>query len=569
MKRIVAVISMIILASICIDLISDDVEGIGPPSITIVIDPDHPGSDPGSPIDLSTGNYEYNIMDPAVDDIWIEVQGEVVVTSQFPQIIRKVVVDLLADLSHTIYGDIGIDYYFEPSSVVFSDIMPGDTLTQNYTLFLRLNDHVPAGDNVLSIYGHWFQAPDPIGKPVPSETTPLHIAPVVSAGFGKHRNDISLTTNDSDQEIITLYNHGNEFDPELSIEIKGVEDAEEKGIELIPVLIIDNPGSDDIGYVDLEIFTQNADPGTQLEIELVLIDEESGREVDSTDIEIKILEEYEPPVDDDDPPVDDDDPPVDDDDEPLTWTHEQCERSYLDASGDDVTYWSTLDTSLKSDSGVDLDQNSRLDIRKVEVLKEEGNLVVEIDMRSTPEYGITDTGVYNVYLYFLDKDSGHTQPPLDLGRDPDLVKEDYQPSSAVATTSLFHGGSYWMCEMEIRGSSYFIKGSISSLISSGVDPDFELFVKVEYTDLENFVTEDSLNVRITTDYAGFGAWEVDPSLLYIEGSDQDLGIFGSGNILIYGASVMVIAVLAVAILIYFVVRKKSRKTVPVYAESQL
>ncbi len=273
-----------------------------------------------------------------------------------------------------------------------------------------------------------------------------------------------------------------------------------------------------------------------------------------------------PPVDDDDTPVDDDDPPVDDDDEPLTWTKEQCERSYIDASGDDVTYWSTLDNSLESDSGVELDQNSRLDIRKVEVFKEEESLVVEIDMRSIPEYGITNTGVYNVYLYFLDRDSGHTQPPLDLGRDPDLTKEDYQPSSALATTSIFHSGSYWMCEEEVRGSSYFIKGSISSLIYSGVDPDFELFVKVEYIDLENFVTEDSLNVRITTDYAGFGAWEVDSSLLYIEGSDQSLGIFGSGNMLIYGASIIVIAVLAVAIFIYFVVKKKTRKTVPVYAE---
>ncbi len=270
-------------------------------------------------------------------------------------------------------------------------------------------------------------------------------------------------------------------------------------------------------------------------------------------------------LDRDSPPPIDDDLPVDDDNDEL-WSEGQCTRTYTDASSDDVTYWTSFDASLNIESGVELDNDPKIDIYRVEVYKDGQDLVIEIKMNNKPMYGITDDGIYMVYLYFLDAHSGHRQPPLYLGKDPDMSDEDYEPYSAVATTSLFSIGPYWIHDMEVSGSSYVIRGSISSLMSDGVDPEFELFVKVEFTDLETSAAEDKLTVTSTTDYAGFGAWEVDPSLLYVEGSDQDLGIFGSGNILIYGASIMVIAFLAVAIIAYFVVRKKGKKTVPVYAE---
>ncbi|MEA3559985.1 MAG: hypothetical protein U9R75_12095, partial [Candidatus Thermoplasmatota archaeon] len=267
------------------------------------------------------------------------------------------------------------------------------------------------------------------------------------------------------------------------------------------------------------------------------------------------------PVDDDDDPYE---PPVDDEDQ--LWSFEECERTYTDASADDLTYWSTLDSSFETHSGIEIDQNPMVDIKRVEVSREGDNLVIEIKMNGVPDLGITGSGISNIYLYLLDRDSGHLQPPLEMGNDLDMTEEDYEPTSVLATTSLYHGGSFWISEQEVIGSNYLIRGSISSLISIGVDPDFELFVKVAYTDLENFATEDSLNVRITRDYAGYGAWEVDRSLLSEDVSDQGADPFGSGNIKAIGVAVAIIVFLVVLIISIFAISRRKNRHKPDYPD---
>lgn len=284
------------------------------------------------------------------------------------------------------------------------------------------------------------------------------------------------------------------------------------------------------------------------------------------------IEEEEPPDDDDDPPppqpdYDDDYPPIppdDDDDDDEMWTFEECERLYQDASDDELTFWSTIDSSFRTDSGIEIDQKPEVDIRNVEVYRENFDLVIEIDVGARPELGITDTGITNVYIYFLDPSSNHRQPAMDLGIGSNIETEDYEPSSAIVSTSLFHSSSYWIADQDVQGSNIFVRGTISSLISDGVQSDFEVFVKVVYTDMEGLSSEDSLDFRMTQDYAGYGAWKVDSSLLTESGTSTGTG--EGGSLFQYVAAVLISGIVIAVIAAFLVSAARRRKRNPQYPD---
>ncbi|MFO8052045.1 MAG: hypothetical protein R6V01_10180, partial [Thermoplasmatota archaeon] len=459
--------------------------------------------------------------------------------------VQDIRVDLISTFTSSDHGEMDPERYFEPDVLIFSDLDPGETQVQNFTLFIKLNQTVPSGENTVVVGGRWSNEPGVIGGDLNNVVLPLHIAPVVCAGFGEEHLRATMEIDDSRSVSIDIYNGGNDFEPPLAMEIIGLDEAAGRGIYVSHELVIDSPGPEVIGDSGIELVTEDAAPGT-VELDLILSDQESGRELHNAVLEIEVLEPVEPPVGDDD----DEEPPVQDE----LWSEDECQRTYADASQDDITYWSSFDSLLRRESGMEIGQNPNVDIRMVETYREGENLVVVLDMNGRPELGITSSGITNVYIYFLDAEQQHQQPPMDMSGEGDL----YEPSSAIATNQLtYTGGSFWKTESKVQGTNYVIKGAISSLINSGVEPDFDLFVKVAYNDLED-TEEDSIDFRTTVDYAAEGAWKVDRTLV-LQQQDEGEGS-GVGQSAVYAllAALMIIAVVVLTGSFWYTARRRKK-----------
>jgi hypothetical protein len=554
MRRAVFIIPLLLMSALLVTLTTEDCEGIGPVvSFGMIVSYDYPGATDDDPVDLSTGVYGNDEGDP-IEPRWIVIDGEYEVTSQIAHYVQDVRVILNATFISSEFGVIDANIYFEPEVLVFSRIGPGQNQSQNFTLNVYLDEYIPAGDNSIEVGGAWQNDPGLLGGEIPLiSTLPVHILPVTSAYFWEEGYDVILDADDHSWARSFISPNGNDYNPSLALRLDG--DATNIGVEITYSFTSDVTWNEKTAIVSLNFYSDDAISGTSTEVTLVLLDIENDRELDSQVISIEIEEGYIPPPPDD---GDDGDPPVVDD----LWPSEECERTYSDENGDDLSYWSYIDIALNFASGIDLGQNPAVDIREVRSFRNNDNLVVEIEMYGQPEMGVQDSGIWNPYVYFLDPKSDHSQPVPQFENLEDTSYQDYQPSEAAISNSIFHSSRLWKPIIEVVGNKYVIEGPIISLMESGLNSDFQIFVKVKYNDFteDESVEEDSLDVRTTYDFAGEGAWVVDPALVPEENLiDQKLiNINFRRILLVFVAFIIGVILLVISIVVLVSLAKKKR-----------
>lgn len=540
------IIGMMIL-SVLILHGSSEVDAVGQPMISISINMDYEGMDPEDPIDISTGIVGYDPFQEPTQPVMVVVEGTLIVTSQFPHIVQRIVIELESSIYNEKYDHIEVEYYFLPDSIVVSDLMPGETVSVNFTLTLVIDNSVPAGENSILIGGRWYHQPGPTGGNIDPYWAPIHISPVISASFDEVSFDtVEMYPREEEWRWIPIINTGNVREPSLAVEIDGITEAARNGIVVLGTIETESLDPDDDHHFFLELYmeTINSPGNTGYGFEVTLIDDLNGTEFDSFEFSIEILEEdEEPPVGDDD----DDDPWWWDDDdveEPIELlTFEQCKRTYTDAHGDDLEYWA----DDQGDAGVSKGVKSDVDINQVTARREGDDLVITVTT-----YDIIDEWT-TVAIYILPDDT-YQQPSMNV--DPRTGDDipDYEPEDYIDST-LYN----WWVDEETSGKSHITIWSLESLMEEGLTEDFEIFVRVSTFDADiqgPILDPDYVVAYYNVDYAGSGAWEVGE----VDGSSPNFDQDSIFKKLLIPIVVIVVVLLFVIIgSIYFVISRRQKR----------
>ncbi len=523
------VVALLLLSGIIV-LIPKDVEAVGQPNITVSMIMSYNGYDPDDPVDISTGFVGYDpFQEPTGEEI-VEIEGTVEISSDLPNVVQKITVELDSYISNEYHGDIVVDYTCYPEKMIFTNLRPGQTLSSNYTMSVVIDSSVPAGENIVHIGGRWYHDPVPTGGEIPYGGGPLHIAPVVSAGFDDYDSRIIMLPNDDDRVKAELIINGNVKDPYLIFQIDGMDEAVDGGFSITPELVSDTA-------LHIILSSKNVEPLTNWDFKVHMLDEINDRELDSFEFTIEITDE--PPTDDDD-----DDPPIgdDDDEEPLELlTEAQCRRTYTDAVGDDLHFWAETD-----DAGVQLGDHPGVDITNMVVERDEDDLVITI----------TTSGIIDEYtlfeIYFLPVND-HEQPPVDTDPSSSDDFPDYSPPNYIASTESYLLWVDWYVEEEIYGNTCTITGSLWDLMNEGLTEDFEVFIEVSLADWDlDLFGPGGFAVFKTVDYAGSGAWEVED----VKESSRDTSYDFSFLIVPVIVIVVVILLLILGVIFFIITRRR-------------
>jgi hypothetical protein len=415
--------------------------------------------------------------------------------------------------------------------------MPGESQRINYTMSIMIDGLIPAGENTLWIGGRWHYEPGMGGGSISEAGIPLHIAPVTSAGFTETFAEFYIGPNDSDFIDVEIINNGNVLDPEMELQLLGLEETSESDLYIDYTLDVSSD------FCSIRVFTGDVRPEDEWDIVVNMIDVKNESILDSFEFTIIIMESSIP--------GDDDEPPVgDDDDEPPTelLSFDECRRSYTDDLDDEVYYSVTM-----SDVNFKIGENPKVDAKKVDVYRENDELVIKIEARGQAR------GWSYPYVFILPDDSmkqgGIYQDDIMSAR---LI--EYEPPYVVASNDIFAKGDYWISEVVREGNFFEVRGEMAFLMESGMDENFEVFVKLVDAD-PTFLWEENIEdmeIEVVIDFARFGAGEV-----YDEEKPKPREPTSIGDVLKYAgiALIVIVLILVVLLVIYFGFIRKKRKRV--------
>ncbi|MFW3145223.1 MAG: hypothetical protein ACMUIE_00240 [Thermoplasmatota archaeon] len=496
MRRAAAATVLILIVIAAIPVFNNESEAVGTPEITISVVLDYPGYREDAPLDLSTGIHYFDEDSPAVKTTTITVEGSVEVSSRFPVMVQELIVVLFAGIANDIYGELEIEYQFTPEQMVFREMMPGETRTQNYTLQLRLDKDVPAGENWISIFGRWSYSPGIMGGTTPAGSSPLFISPVVSAGFDESEHAVYIEIGEELEYSIDILNNGNVYDAELSVDIEGIGDAAREDIDIEHDIEYTGEYGEKLGELTLYLDASYAEEEAEVGLELQLYDAQRTRELHNAVFTITMgSAPVPPPADDDDIlPPDDDEPEI-----PIELLDaDLCRRSYTDDKGDEVYIRATWDMM-----NYNIGRNPQVDVRTMDVRRDGEDLVIEINTGG-PVRGWTGATAYIL------ADDSHNQRNYYKEDIEDGSILQYEPNNALASNSIFASGDFWYTTVERSGSRLTLRGDLGELMEMGLDVNFEVFVMLADADPAFLFEEDveDMVIELIFDYAGHGSGKV-------------------------------------------------------------
>ncbi len=558
LKREILVILSIVIAifgSIVLTHESDGVGGIVTFGIKMTMD--YPGWNASDPVDLSTGFYGYDGQNDPIDPRWIEIRGEYEITSKYTHVLQQILVTLTSKMISEEFGDVDVEMFFDPDIMTFTNLMPGETQSQNFTLHVLLDQSVPAEYNEIEISGSWQNQPGMMGGEIPLTTrTPLHVAPVVSAHFNSNDDHFDLESYGEATQTNPIIINGNVFDPLLDIRIDGEERALDRGIEFT----LEMGEEVDVGNYLLnfmiKVSVNDIKLGTITEVDIILVDTESGRELDIYNVVVEIVQTKQTqtdPYDDGDiptkQPVSDDEVDNDANDVQLL-DSSCCERHYEDDVGDDIFILGSI-YSYEYEIG----SRPQVDARSMNVWRENDELHIKV-MTGAQVEGWT------VMMVYILPDDSNKQGNIYQEDLEDATFLEYEPNKVLASNDIYAKGGYWPVELVRNGNSISAVGSVSDLMEFGLDADFEVFVQLLDLDPDLLMMDDiyELEIEMVVDYIGSGAGDVkdsstpDPDKPSLMVEPDDIG----GNILRIGIGAVIIG-LIVAVIVFTVVKVRNKK----------